>query len=71
MQSCFLLAGKLAQNQPLKGRLLTTLQLLFYSFLPGFSISSVTEDRDSCLRTINRILKHPLFLEFCIASVVI
>lgn len=45
--------------------------LFFPSCLPGFSTSGVTEEKDSCLWTINPTLKHPLFLEFCIASVVI
>lgn len=48
MQPCFLLEGKVAQNQPLKGRLYDTLQLLFYSFLPVFSTSGMTEERVAC-----------------------
>lgn len=50
---------------------LTVTVLFFPSCLPGFSTSGVTEEKDSCLWIINPTLKHPLFLEFCIASVVI
>lgn len=48
-------------------RHLAVIVLFFPSCLPGFSTSGVTEEKDSCLWTINPILKHPLFLEFCVA----
>lgn len=42
-----------------------------YSSLPALGTGGAAEERGSCLRTIKPVLKHPLFLECCVASVVI